>query len=234
MSINRRLNNPFHLVENSPWPISISIILLTIVLSFVNKLYFIKYSEIIGKWTINDIIMIISFSMLLFNLFFWFKEIIEEGYYRGEHSEKVQQGLKIGFSLFVLSEALVFFCLFFAYFYNSLIPSIELGSIWSPVGITPLNYKAVPLLNTLILFFSGITITSSHNFLIANKKSLTIFYLSLTILLGIIFSVFQYYEYKNASFTITDSFYGSSFFILTRISCFTYNIWYFIFNFCFN
>jgi len=142
-------------------------------------------------------------------------EIIEESYYTGHHSDKVQKGLSIGFSLFILSEILVFFSFFFSYFYNSLIPSIELGSIWPAIGIITLDYKSIPLLNTLLLFFSGITITSAHNFMIANKKFLTIFYLFLTIFLGLIFSFFQFFEYLNASFTISDSFYGSSFFVLT-------------------
>jgi cytochrome c oxidase subunit 3 len=56
-------------------------------------------------------------------------EIIEESLYQGYHTLKVQKGITIGFSLFVLSEVLIFTSLFFAYFYNSLIPSIELGGL---------------------------------------------------------------------------------------------------------
>ena len=40
-------------------------------------------------------------------------------------------------------------------------------------------------------------------------------YIIITIILGIIFSYFQYYEYIESTFTLTDSYFGSSFYILT-------------------
>jgi len=54
-------------------------------------------------------------------------EIINEGVYRGEHTKKVQNLLLYGFILFVISEISIFTRLFFSFFYNSLIPSVELG-----------------------------------------------------------------------------------------------------------
>jgi len=54
-------------------------------------------------------------------------EIINEGTYKGEHTSFVKSNLMSGFILFVISEVSIFISLFFAYFYNSLIPSIEIG-----------------------------------------------------------------------------------------------------------
>jgi len=78
-----------------------------------------------------------------------------------------------------------------------------------------MDYKSVPLLNTAILFFSGISITATHNYLINKNKKLSIFYLFLTIFLGLSFVYFQYFEYFNALFTISDSVFGSNFFLIT-------------------
>lgn len=215
--MRNKISFSYHLVEISPYPLTSSICLLTLLLSFVGKIHIINNIGIQEK--INKIIIIALISLII-SVYLWFKDIISEAYYRGEHTTKVQSSINLGFGLFVISEACIFFSLFFAYFYNSLIPSVEIGSIWPPTGIITLNYKAIPLINTAILFFSGVAITASHNYLISNNKSLALFYLFLTIFLGSIFSAFQYYEYLNAFFTLTDSFFGSSFFLLTGFHAF--------------
>ena len=199
---------PYHIVTSSPWPlittISVFSLFVSNVLLFHNK---------IGA----NYLLLASILSLGGSLFFWFEDIMIEGTYKGEHTDRVQKGLTLGFILFVISEICVFFGLFFAYFYNSLVPSIEVGGIWPPVGIVTLDFKGVPILNTLILLCSGFTITACHNYLISgyNKYSQSFYYLLITILLGLVFSYFQYFEYFNSMFTIVDSIYGSSFFILT-------------------
>lgn len=204
----------YHLVSNSPWPIMVAIsgfsLLLGNILSYQNIYIYLNNICIKG----NSII-ILSLINFIFSSFFWFKDIIIEGTYRGEHTEKVQKGLNLGFILFVLSEVCVFFGLFFAYFYNGLVPSIEVGGLWPPIGIITLDYKSIPLLNTLILLSSGFSITACHNFIINKNYSKSFYYLFITILLGLFFAYLQYTEYFNSSFTITDSVFGSSFFILT-------------------
>ncbi|PJF20184.1 cytochrome c oxidase subunit 3 (mitochondrion) [Paramicrosporidium saccamoebae] len=201
-----RIAFSYHLVTNSPWPLtaafSIFSLLIGNILSFQNK---------IGGFEL----IILSTLSLIYSSTLWLKDIIIEGTYKGEHTEKVQQGLNLGFILFVVSEVCVFVGLFFAYFYNALVPAIEVGGLWPPIGITTLDYKAVPLLNTLILLTSGFSITACHNYIINKNYSKSFFYLLITILLGLIFMYFQYFEYFHSFFTISDSVFGSSFFILT-------------------
>ena len=48
---------------------------------------------------------------------------------------------------------------FWAFFHSSLAPTIEIGSIWPPKGISVFSPWDVPLVNTLILLLSGATIT---------------------------------------------------------------------------
>lgn len=201
-----RIAHSYHLVTNSPWPLTTVITITSTLLGII-----LKMNNKIGA------LELISLSIigLCYSIFYWLKDIVIEGTYRGEHTEIVQKGLNLGFILFVVSEVCVFFGLFFAYFYNSLVPSIELGGIWPPVGILTLDYKAVPLLNTLILLSSGFSITACHNYIINRNFSKSFFYLFLTILFGLVFIYFQYLEYFSSFFTISDSVFGSSFFILT-------------------
>jgi heme/copper-type cytochrome/quinol oxidase subunit 3 len=71
------------------------------------------------------------------------------------------------------------------------------------------------LLNTLILLCSGATITYSHHAITAGAKVDAVWGLVLTIVLAIIFTGFQGFEYVSANFTITDGIYGSTFFMAT-------------------
>lgn len=201
-----KLAYSYHLVTNSPWPLTTSIsvfsLLLGNILCFQNKIGGIE-------------LITLSLIGLIYSSYYWLKDIVIEGTYRGEHTKKVQQGLNIGFILFVVSEVCVFFGLFFAYFYNALVPAIEVGGLWPPIGITTLDYKAVPLFNTIILLCSGFSITACHNYILNKDYSKSFYYLFITILLGVVFIYFQYVEYFSSFFTISDSVFGSSFFLLT-------------------
>lgn len=201
-----RLIHPYHLVTNSPWPLTTSISVLSMAISLVLTMQNKEYGEYI---------LLASVVSIVISAIAWLQDITIEGTYRGEHTTRVQKGLTLGFILFVVSEVCVFLTLFFAYFYNSLVPSVEVGSVWPPIGIVTLDYKAVPLVNTLILLSSGFSITASHNYMISRSYPKAYLYLFLTIVLGAFFTLLQYVEYTNAYFTISDSVYGSSFFILT-------------------
>jgi heme/copper-type cytochrome/quinol oxidase subunit 3 len=73
----------------------------------------------------------------------------------------------------------------------------------------------VPLVNTLILLCSGATITYSHHAITAGNKIEAIFGLVLTVVLAIIFTGLQGFEYVSANFSITDGIFGSTFFMAT-------------------
>jgi cytochrome c oxidase subunit 3 len=73
----------------------------------------------------------------------------------------------------------------------------------------------IPLLNTVILLSSGASVTYAHHSLIQGNRIGVIYGLIVTIVLAIIFTALQGYEYYNASFTLADGAYGSTFFIST-------------------
>jgi cytochrome c oxidase subunit 3 len=148
-------------------------------------------------------------------MFFWFRDIISEATYIGDHTLAVQKGINIGVILFIVSEALFFMAIFWAFFHSALTPTIELGSQWPPLGIEPVNPFELPLLNTVILLSSGATVTFAHHSLIQRKREGTLYGLIATIFLAIIFTTFQGIEYNVSSFTISDSVFGTCFFFGT-------------------
>lgn len=197
-------NHPFHLVNFSPWPLTSAIGIITSVRGLVK--WFHQFD--ISLFILGNFITILT-------IYQWWRDITREGTYQGLHTYSVILGLRWGMILFILSEVLFFLSFFWAFFHRRLAPSIELGITWPPIGITPFNPFQIPLLNTIILLTSGVTITWSHHSLLENNYSQTTQRLFFTILLGIYFSILQTYEYIEAPFTIADSIYGSTFFIAT-------------------
>jgi len=117
--------------------------------------------------------------------------------------------------LFIVSEVFFFLRFFWAFFHSRLSPRIDLGSVWPPAGICVFNPFQVPLLNTIILISSGISVTWAHHALIEGKFSLVTQRILITVILGIYFTMLQGLEYYEASFTFSDRVYGSTFFIAT-------------------
>jgi len=212
--------HPFHLVEFSPWPIITSFSLLLLTLGAIFYFYWLDNNQIIILGEIYNIlpryIILLGLITTILSMFLWFKDIIIEGTFQGSHTKKVVKGLKNGFMLFVVSEVMFFFSIFWAYFHNSLSPSILLSSEWPPNGITSFDPWSIPLFNTIILLSSGVTITWTHWSIINGSNKLnTIISLILTIALAIFFTFVQGYEYYNAPFNISDGVYGSVFFFST-------------------
>ena len=123
----------------------------------------------------------------------------------------------MGMILFIVSEAMLFFAFFWAFFHSSLNPTPELGAVWPPKGIEALNPFHVPLLNTFVLLNSGAFVTWAHYSLLAGYRKQTINSLLFTIILALFFTCLQAVEYTQASFNISDSVYGSVFYMTTGL-----------------
>jgi len=201
-----KVYHPYHLVDPSPWPyLSASGAL---GLTFGVALYMHKFEN-------GGLLALISITFIITIMFLWWRDVVREATYQGQHTKAVQKGLKLGMLLFILSEVVFFVTFFWGYFHSALNPEIAIGSIWPPVGINVLNPLEVPLLNTVILVSSGAAVTWSHHALISGDRKNTILGLLITIILGVFFTALQALEYIEASFTIADSIYGTTFFVAT-------------------
>nr|YP_010809156.1 cytochrome c oxidase subunit III [Anaka burmensis]UNZ99515.1 cytochrome c oxidase subunit 3 [Anaka burmensis] len=197
-------NHPFHLVDKSPWPISGSIGLMTMLSGMV--FFFHKF---------NLMLVMLGVFIILLTMFQWWRDVIRESTFQGLHTLKVTLNMKLGMLLFIVSEIFFFLSFFWAFFHSSLSSSIELGLMWPPLGINAFNPINIPLLNTMILLSSGISITWSHYSIINGNYNQMIKSMILTVILGLYFSMLQLYEYIESPFSISDSVYGSTFFMAT-------------------
>nr|AXS64961.1 cytochrome c oxidase subunit 3 [Coleoptera sp. 5 KM-2017] len=199
-------NHPFHLVDQSPWPLLGSLSLFTFMMGLIKWFHFHEINLLLLGTITNILIM-----------FQWWRDITREATFQGLHTLKVTLGLRWGMILFITSEILFFFAFFWAFFHASLSPNIELGMNWPPKGIFPFNPLEIPLLNTLILLTSGLSITWSHHSLMENNYNQSVYSLLITVMLGFYFSLLQMFEYIEAPFTIADSIYGTTFFMTTGL-----------------
>lgn len=199
-----KVYHPYHLVDPSPWPYTMGC---SVLLTTLGGVIYFHYS--------NGLLVFTGLISIAICLYLWMKDIIREGTYQGLHTKATLSGLKIGFILFIVSEVLLFFTFFWAFFHSSLSPSVEIGIMWPPMGVNPLNPFSVPLLNTAILLSSGATVTWAHHSIICGNRDEALRGLSLTVGLGIFFTLLQVFEYFEAPFCIADSVYGSTFFIAT-------------------
>ena len=199
-----KIYHPYHLVNPSPWPFCISLGVLCLTLNTVAYFH-------IGLL----IPLLISFIIIIIFMIIWFKDINIESNIEGFHTNIVITGLKLGFILFIVSEILFFVSFFWAFFHSSLSPAIEIGINWPPTGINALDPFSVPLLNTAILLSSGATVTWAHHSIVNGNRKEAFLGLFITILLGLIFTSLQALEYIEAPFNISDSVYGSTFFVAT-------------------
>lgn len=199
-------NHPYHLVDISPWPLLGSLGTLTILTGLIKWFHFHNPNIFLIGLFINTLIM-----------YQWWRDVTREGTYQGLHTFKVSTGLRWGIILFITSEVFFFLAFFWAFLHSRLTPSIELGLNWPPKGIVSFNPLEIPLLNTLILLTSGLTVTWAHHRIIENNLNQSIQRLLLTVILGFYFSLLQIYEYIEAPFSIADRAYGSTFFITTGL-----------------
>lgn len=203
---------PYHIVSLSPWPIYTSYDLLILC---INGVYYMNNNySIISS---NGIIFLISIINLILGIILWLRDIIIESSYIGEHTTYIQNGIILGFYLFITTEVFFFLGAFWAYFHSSLVPAIQIGNIWPPIGIDSIDPFAIPLLNTILLLSSGVSVTYGHHYLIGRIRSSSIIGFIITIIFSIIFLFCQYIEYTNSTFSINDSIFGTVFFFITGL-----------------
>lgn len=198
------IRHPHHLVQESPWPFMASL-----------AGGFLTSGLVLWFHIQNRILFILAIVLMVVIMYQWWRDVIIEARFIGLHSIDVEKGHRLGMLLFISSEVLFFLSFFWAFYHSSLAPNVEIGRVWPPKGISPFNAFEVPLLNTIVLLSSGVTVTWAHHRLIAGEHTSVILSLGMTVVLGIYFTRLQALEYLEAPFRFADSIYGSTFFIAT-------------------
>lgn len=201
-----KTTHSFHLVDPSAWPIVASLGAFMITSGLT--LYMHKF---VGGWDL----LLSGFFLNFYVMFTWWRDVIREGTFEEQHSVVVQKGLRLGMLLFIVSEVMFFFAFFWSFFHSSLAPAYNIGGVWFPKVITPMDTYGIPLTNTFFLLTSGATVTWAHHALVARAKKQTLLALLLTLILATLFTGLQCLEYVNASFNISDGIYASCFYFTT-------------------
>jgi heme/copper-type cytochrome/quinol oxidase subunit 3 len=201
-------DHPYNIVSRSPWPLTVALGIFFLALNGLLYLQTFKFA-LFG--------LIISFLVIFYSILRWTTDVIYENKYLGEHTTYVEINYLLGFILFLLSEILFFISFFWASFNYSFNPTIWIGCVWPPEEISKdiISHKSKPSFMNVLLLLSSFTITCAHQFYSACLTYLSVVYWFITILLGIIFFMFQISEYRESYLSFSSSVFGSVFFILT-------------------
>ena len=225
--------NIYYVPHSSRWPFLGSIALFTTMIG-------------VGSW-LNEVswgkpTFFVGIALMIGVLFGWFGDVIRESL-TGKYNKQVDTSFRMGMVWFIFSEVMFFAAFFGALFYARQFALPWLGGegdgmstnslLWSTFSTAwPSNGPAAiggafqtiptwgaPLLNTLILLSSGVTVTIAHHALKAGHRKQLLVFLGLTVLLGAAFLFFQAEEYVHAyqelNLTLGSGIYGSTFFMLT-------------------
>lgn len=210
------VKHDYHLVDPSPWPAlgaGAAFALTFGTVAYMHPDIFGSESEKTVKALGIGAFMPGVFLILL-TMWMWWRDVIKEATHQGHHTPVVQIGMRYGMTLFIASEVMFFVAFFWAFFNSSLFPKVD-PAVWPPEGVETLPTFGVPFMNTLILLLSGCTVTWAHHALREGNQRAMITGLGMTIVLGVIFTGFQAYEYVHAAFGFSDGIYSSTFYMAT-------------------
>jgi len=196
--------HPYHLVDPSPWPV------VGAAAAGVTTVGAVLFMHDVTPWVLP-----IGFLLILVTMALWWRDVVKEATFQGHHTPVVQLGMRYGMLLFIASEVMFFAAFFWAFFDASLFPKEATGGHWPPQGVLPFDPMALPLLNTLVLLTSGVTVTWAHHALREGDRAGLLQGLALTILLGASFTGIQAYEYAHAAFGFREGIYPTTFFMAT-------------------
>ena len=221
------VKHDYHLVNPSPWPLIGSISATALALGLVNWMKGLPHLP-----PHSPVLFAAGMAGVLFTMLVWWRDVVIEAN-QGDHTPVVSIGLRYGMILFIASEVMFFVAWVWIFFEMALfhharaISSIEevrtAWAHWPPQGIETVPAFQLPLVNTLTLLLSGTTVTWAHHALQSGDRRGAKIGLFLTILLGVLFTSIQAYEYHHilaakeffSPESANSGLYGSSFFMAT-------------------
>jgi len=225
------VKHDYHLVNPSPWPLVGSIGGVVMAIGAV-----IAMKGLFGLEKGNLLVLLAGLGLVLYTMMGWWMDVTKEAN-AGDHTPVVSIGLRYGMILFIASEVMFFVAWFWIFFemvlfteQRTLTPMIgnfegvaEAWKAWPPKGIELVPAFHLPLVNTLTLLLSGTTVTWAHHAIQQGDRKNAKLALVLTVLLGMMFTAIQVYEYQHilheklfySEEAANAGLYGSAFFMAT-------------------
>mgnify|MGYP000863797157 FL=1 len=203
-------NHDYHILPPSIWPLMGAMSALALAMGAIMWMH----PDQMGSAGAS--VFYLGLAGVLATMYFWWADVVKEAH-AGDHTPVVSLHLRYGMILFIASEVMFFVGWFWAFFDFSLFPSAldPINGLFPSKGIEVMNAFELPLLNTLILLCSGTTVTWAHHALIHGDRDGLKRGLLLTVILGVLFTSIQAYEYAHAPFAFGTTPYGSSFYMAT-------------------
>ena len=195
------VKHDYHLVNPSPWPLVGSAAAVVMAMGGVAWM-----KGLFGLPAHTSWLFFAGLAGVLFTMIAWWRDVVNEAN-AGDHTPVVSIGLRYGMILFIASEVMFFVAWFWIFFEMALfhhhrtLSSIEevrtAWANWPPHGVETVPAFQLPLVNTLTLLLSGTTVSWAHHALQVGDRKGARNGLILTVLLGIMFTAIQAYEYSH-------------------------------------
>ena len=221
------VHHDYHLVKPSPWPLIGSAAAVVLAWGLV-----IWLKGILGLPKGTWWVMAVGMLGVIVTMAAWWSDVVKEGN-EGDHTPVVSIGLRYGMILFIASEVMFFVAWFWIFFEMALFHHVRTLSpiddvrtawaTWPPKGVEAVQPFELPLINTLTLLLSGTTVTWAHHALQTGDRRGAKIGLACTIVLGVLFTSIQAYEYHHiladhlfySEEASNSGLYGSAFFMAT-------------------
>lgn len=231
----------YYVPAQSKWPIIATVGLLVTVWGLATWFNDLKATR---PESHGPLIFFVGSLLVAYMMVGWFGAVIKESR-AGLYSPQLDRSFRWGMTWFIFSEVMFFAAFFGALFYVRHFSGPWLGGegskglahmLWPnfqfawPLLNTPdpllypapkdiINPWGLPLLNTVLLVSSSVTLTLAHHALNKGQRGALKAWLGLTVVLGIAFLGFQAEEYihayKELGLTLGSGVYGATFFMLT-------------------
>ncbi len=228
--------NNYFIPEPSKWPI---IAMLSMFALLMGGAF--AFNDVV----IGNYLLVLGSILLVYMFYGWFSDVIKESL-GGKYGKQEDISFRQGMMWFIASEFFFFLCFFGSLYYlrdisgawlagegylaitkDVLYPEVSSVAVAWPnngpanVGgdFQAMGATGIPLINTILLLTSGVTLTFAHHALKAEHTKHLVLWMWATIALGLTFVGFQAYEYIHAyndlNLTLGAGVYGSTFYILT-------------------
>lgn len=154
----------------------------------------------------------------LVSFFGWTNDILTETSMDSPYTKKNRKAIILGFLLFLFTEILFFAFIFGSFLYYAGNLESSAGRLFPTFGIPLVDPLLVPMLNTGLLVSSSATATVAHILFKKAGKDVVktvMFWLTLTVGLGLIFVLLQAYEYISLPAESKDGTFIAIFYLAT-------------------